>query len=108
MNVRELLLEAGYGPWLSFPAYRQSVALAEAISLKIVLPIERMKFVVEAAGDLSDRGPGPTRIQEIIDGQGVDDPVSLVLRVEAIDATPLGPTELWGAYVGQFDTVFLT
>lgn len=104
MNVRELLVEAGYGPWLYSTAYRQSVELADAIALKIILPIEKMKFIVMAAEDLAEGGPGPTRIQQILDSrQGVDDPVSLVWQVDDMDATPLGPTELWGTYIGQFE-----
>lgn len=105
MNVRELLTEAGYGPWMQSTAYRQSVELADAIASKIVLPIARMKFVWMAASDLSDEGPGPDCIQRILDNRrGVDDPVSLVGEVDDVNATPLGPTELWGHYMAQFET----
>ena len=93
MNVRTLLIDAGCGPWLSFPQWEAAVIAADAIASTISDPINRAAFVARAAGDL---------LQIPRDGRSDRDMSSVEWATgvaQEARRTPCGSTELWGALV---------
>ena len=87
-KVRDLIVEAGLGPWTTFPAWGSLADLASAVEGTIILPLRAALFAVEAVIDLSKIIPSS------IEGMDFSDEIDQALDTRP---TPCGSTELWGS-----------
>ena len=84
--IEKIMLEAGFGPLMTFDDYQQAVLFADAVAATVEHPIAKFKFVTKVLDDLKSWPPGSWPAP---DWQAVD----------AAQQSLCGAVEIWDNYI---------